>query len=228
MAEGSWRSYCRIVTSTIRILIVDDHALHRDGARGVLARHDDLDVVGDAGSAEMALALVDRLVPDVVLMDIRMPGMGGIEATRRIRAAHPGVHVLVVSAYDDDEYVRGALEAGASGHLSKAAPGRELAEAIRAAAAGHTVVSPDVLVRLLVGRAEVPGRPTLSERESAVLQCLARGLTSRQIAAELHISPRTVERHCESIYARLAVHSRTEAVVAAFAAGMVRGPVGPS
>lgn len=211
----------RSVTPVIRVLVVDDHALHRDGARAILAQHPDIEMVGDADSAEMALALVDRLLPDVVLMDIRLPGMGGIEATKRIRTDHPGVRVLVVSAYNDDEYVRGALEAGAAGHLSKAAPGRELAEAIRTVAAGHTVVPPDVLVRLLVGPEGVPGAPALSERERAVLECLARGLPNRQIAERLHISPRTVERHCESLYAKLAVHSRTEAVVAAFASGLV-------
>ncbi|HEY3547420.1 MAG TPA: response regulator transcription factor [Propionicimonas sp.] len=211
------------MTPVIRVLVVDDHALHRDGARSILAQHDDLEVVADADSGEMALTLVDRLVPDVVLMDIRLPGISGIEAARRIRTAHPDVRVLMVSAYDDDEYVRGALEAGASGHLSKTAPGQELVEAIRSVAAGHTVVRPDVLVRLLATAADAPSGPGLTEREREVLDCLGRGMANHQIAAALHISPRTVERHCAALYAKLAVHSRTEAVVTAFAAGLLRG-----
>src|SRR5665647_3367796 len=107
----------------IRVLVVDDHALHRDGARGILSQHADIEVIEEAGSGEMALALIDRLLPDVVLMDIRLPGVSGIEATRLIRARYPSVRVLMVSAYDDDEYVRGALQAGASGYLCKTAPG---------------------------------------------------------------------------------------------------------
>lgn len=211
------------MTPVIRVLVVDDHALHRDGARSILAQQDDLEVVADADSGEMALTLVDRLLPDVVLMDIRLPGISGIDATRRIRAAHPEVRVLMVSAYDDDEYVRGALEAGASGHLSKTAPGEELVEAIRSVAAGHTVVRPDVLVRLLSTLPGVQSGPGLTEREQTVLDCLARGMSNHQVAAALHISTRTVERHCAALYAKLAVHSRTEAVVTAFASGLLRG-----
>ena len=209
----------------IRVLVVDDHALHRDGARGILSQHADIEVIEEAGSGEMALALIDRLLPDVVLMDIRLPGVSGIEATRLIRARYPSVRVLMVSAYDDDEYVRGALQAGASGYLCKTAPGRELAKAIRAVAAGSSVVEPAVLARLLVvAPSTPPAESSLSERERAVLDLLAHGLTNRQVATRLNISPRTVERHCESIYAKLAVHSRTEAVISAFASGLVRGP----
>ncbi|MHB1065689.1 MAG: response regulator transcription factor [Georgenia sp.] len=209
----------------IRVLVVDDHALHRDGARGILSQHADIEVIEEADSGEMALALIDRLLPDVVLMDIRLPGASGIETTRLIRARYPAVRVLMVSAYDDDEYVRGALQAGASGYLCKTAPGRELAKAIRAVAAGSSVVEPGVLTRLLaVEPSTSPAENSLSERERAVLDLLAQGLTNRQVATRLYISPRTVERHCESIYAKLAVHSRTEAVISAFASGLVRGP----
>jgi len=213
------------VTPVTRVLVVDDHALHRDGARGILNQHADIEVVGEADTGEMAVALVGRLEPDVVLMDVRLPGMSGIEATRIIRDAHPDVRVLVVSAYEDDEYVRGALQAGASGHLSKAAPGHELVEAIRSVVAGRSVVRQDVLARLLATDTDAPDPvPVLSERESAVLDLLAQGLPNKRIAGSLHISPRTVERHCESIYAKLAVHSRTEAVVTAFSIGLLRGP----
>lgn len=212
-----------MTTEVIRVLVVDDHALHREGAREILGQHGDIDVVGDAASGEMALALVDSLEPDVVLMDLRLPGMNGIEATRLIRAHHPDVHVLMVSAYDDDEYVRGALQAGASGYLSKAAPGRELANALRAVATGDSVVKPEVLARLLAlpSTSGATGQG-LSERELAVLGLLALGLQNRQIATRLHISTRTVERHCDGIYAKLAVHSRTEAVVRALASGLLK------
>ncbi|NMM23719.1 MAG: response regulator transcription factor [Phycicoccus sp.] len=208
----------------IRVLVVDDHALHRDGARGILSQHPDIEVVDEADSGEMALALIDRLLPDVVLMDIRLPGVSGIEATRQIRARNPSVRVLMVSAYDDDEYIRGALQAGASGYLCKTAPGRELAKAIRSVASGSTVVEPAVLARLLVVR---PSRSSteggLSEREQSVLDLLAQGLTNKRVAARLNISARTVERHCESIYAKMAVHSRAEAVISGFASGLLRG-----
>ncbi|OZB88728.1 MAG: DNA-binding response regulator, partial [Microbacterium sp. 14-71-5] len=193
------------MTPAIRVLVVDDHALHRDGTRQILAGDADIEVVGDADTGEMALTLAARLSPDVVLMDIRLPGMSGIETTRRLRQTHPAIRVLMVSAYDDDEYVRGALQAGASGHLSKAAPGRELAEAIRLVAQGRSVVAQDILGRLIASHAAVPGaNPGLSVREQAVLDLLAQGLPNREIASLLHISSRTVERHCENVYVKLA------------------------
>lgn len=214
-----------MMPEVIRVLVVDDHALHRDGARGILGQHADINVVGDADSGEMALALIDRLQPHVVLMDIRLPGMNGIETTRQICARYPSVRVLMVSAYDNDEYVRGALQAGAAGYLCKTAPGRELAAGIRAVASGSSVVQPIVLARLFAANPRNSSEAAwLSDREQAVLDLLAQGLSNKQVAARLNISPRTVERHCESIYAKLAVHSRTEAVVSAFATGLLRGP----
>jgi DNA-binding NarL/FixJ family response regulator len=213
-----------VTLDVIRVLVVDDHTLHRAGARGILGQHTDIEVVGDADSGEMALALVDRLEPDVVMMDVRLPGISGIETTRRIRDQHPSVHVLMVSAHDDDEYVRGALRAGASGYLCKTAPGRELADAIRNVAVGGSVVKPDVLARLVaLPDTSASMEPALTDRERAVLELLALGLQNKQVATRLHISSRTVERHCDSIYAKFAVHSRTEAVVQAFAAGILRG-----
>jgi DNA-binding NarL/FixJ family response regulator len=206
----------------IRVLVVDDHALHRDGIRQILGQQPDIQVAGEAESAELALVLVNQLHPSVVLMDIRLPGMNGIDATRRIRRDHPGTRVLVVSAYDDEEYIRGALEAGASGHLSKAAPGRQLIEAVRAVAAGGTVIEPTVLSHLLAGPGTAPLRPAqLTERELAVLELLAHGLHNKQVATRLGISRRTVERHCDNIYDKLGVASRTEAVVQAISAKLV-------
>jgi DNA-binding NarL/FixJ family response regulator len=199
----------------IRVVVVDDHALHRDGTRQILEAHPDLEVVGDANSGEIALALVNQLRPDVVLMDIRLPGMNGIEVTRRLTRDHPDVHVLMVSAYDEDEYVRGALEAGAAGYLSKTAPGKELVQAVRAVAGGTSVLQSGLTARLLAP----PGGPEhsadLTERELSVLSLLAEGLHNREVAARLGISPRTVDRHCDNIYAKLGVGSRTEAVVRA-------------
>ena len=206
----------------ILVLIVDDHALHRDGTRRILEHYSDIEVIGEAESGELALALINQLHPSVVLMDIRLPGINGIETTRRIRERHPDVRVLVITAYEEDEYVRGALEAGASGYLSKTAPGRELVEAVRAVAAGATVLQSGLLASILVGRASsVEG---LTDRELTILQLLATGSLNKQIASQLGISTRTVERHCDHIYAKLGVKSRTEAVVHGIGAKFIRVP----
>ncbi|MDP4014517.1 MAG: response regulator transcription factor [Candidatus Nanopelagicales bacterium] len=204
----------------IRVLVVDDHALHRDGTRQILEQEPDLEVVGDAESGELALAMVSEHRPTVVLMDIRLPGMSGIEATRRISERHPDVRVLVVTAYDDDEYVRGALEAGAAGYLIKTVAARELVEAVRAVATGNAVLQPGLLHSLLADHAV--GADNLTERELAVLRLIADGLRNKQIATRLGISARTVERHCDNIYGKLGVGSRTEAVVRALSNKLVR------
>jgi DNA-binding NarL/FixJ family response regulator len=200
----------------IRVVVVDDHALHRDGTRQILDAHPDLQVVGDANSGEVALALVNQLRPDVVLLDIRLPGMNGIEVARRLTRDHPEVRVLMVSAYDEDEYVRGALEAGAAGYLRKTAPGKELVQAVRAVAGGASVLQSGLTAALLISsRPPERGAADLSERELEVLRLLAEGMHNRELAAQLGISPRTVDRHCDNIYAKLGVGSRTEAVVRA-------------
>ena len=201
-------------SEVIRVIVVDDHALHRDGTRQILAAHPDLQVVGDAASGEEALALVNKLHPGVVLMDIRLPGMNGIEVTRQLTRDHPDVRVLMVSAYDEDEYVRGALEAGAAGYLRKTAPGRELVEAVRAVASGATVLQSDLSARLLAWSHPTDGgSAALTDRELAVLNLITEGLHNKSVAVRLGISPRTVERHCNNIYIKLGVSSRTEAVV---------------
>ncbi len=208
--------------SPIRVVVVDDHALHRDGTRQILEAHEDLHVVGDADSGELALALVNELQPDVVLLDIRLPGINGIEVTRRLARDHPDVRVILVSAYDDDEYVTGGLEAGAAGYLRKTAPGKELVQAVRAVASGANVLEPGLARRLLVSSRQ-PQRTasSLTERELAVLQLLAAGLRNRDVATRLGISARTVDRHCDNIYAKLGVGSRTEAVVRAISNKLV-------
>ena len=206
----------------IRVVVVDDHALHRDGTRQILEAHPDFQVVGDASSGEVALALVNQLRPDVVLMDIRLPGINGIEVTRRLTRDHPEVRVLMVSAYDEDEYVRGALEAGAAGYLSKTAPGKELVQAVRAVAGGTSVLQSGLTARLMgSSRQREPDVADLTEREVAVLGLLAEGLHNREVAARLGISSRTVDRHCDNIYAKLGVGSRTEAVVRAISSRLL-------
>ena len=210
------RNLLSMQSPVIRVVVVDDHALHRDGTRQILQAYPDLQVVGDAASGEVALALVNQLHPDVVLLDIRLPGMNGIEVARRLTRDHPEVRVLMVSAYDEDEYVRGALEAGAAGYLRKTAPGKELVQAVRAVAGGASVLQSGLAARLLISsRQPEQGADQLTERELAVLRLVAAGLHNREVASRLGISSRTVDRHCDNIYAKLGVGSRTEAVVRA-------------
>jgi DNA-binding NarL/FixJ family response regulator len=204
----------------IRVVVVDDHALHRDGTRQILAQHPDLLVVGEAHSGEVAMSIVNEQEPDVVLMDIGLPGMSGVEAARRIREHHPDVRVLMVTGYDEDEYVRGALEAGATGYIRKTAPGRELVDAIRAVAGGATVLQAGLAARLL-GARRVNIHSALTDRELEVLALLVSGLHNKEVAARLFISPRTVERHCNNLYAKLGVGSRSEAIVRALTLKLV-------
>ena len=209
----------------IRVVVVDDHALLRDGTRRILEAHPDLQVVGEAASGEVALALVNQLHPDVVLMDISLPEMNGIEVARRLTQDHPDVRVLMVSAYDEDVYIRGALEAGAAGYLSKTAPGDELVQAVRAVAGGTNVLQSGLMARLLISsRRPERGVADLTERELEVLSLLAEGLHNRELAARMNIGTRTVDRLCDNIYAKLGVSSRTEAVVRAISTKLLIVP----
>ena len=216
------RSLICMEASVIRVVVVDDHALHRDGTRQILDAHPDLRVVGDASSGEIALAVINQVHPDVVLMDIRLPGINGIEATRQLTRDHPHVRVLMVSAYDEDEYVRGALEAGASGYLSKTAPGKDLVQAVRSVARGTRVLQSGLTAPQLSSPPQPGhGAADLTEHELAVLTLLVTGLQKRDIAAKLSISTRTVHRRCDGIYAKLGVGSRTEAVVRAISTNLL-------
>ena len=207
------------------MVVVDDHALLRDGTRRILEAHPDLQVVGEAASGEVALALVNQLHPDVVLMDISLPEMNGIEVARRLTQDHPDVRVLMVSAYDEDVYIRSALEAGAAGYLSKTAPGDELVQAVRAVAGGTNVLQSGLMARLLISsRRPERGVADLTERELEVLSLLAEGLHNRELAARMNIGTRTVDRLCDNIYAKLGVSSRTEAVVRAISAKLLIVP----
>ena len=198
---------------TIRVVVADDHKVVRAGIRELLADEPDIEVVGEArdGREAVELALAQR--PDVIVMDINMPELSGVEATRQIRTAAPGVRVLALTAYQDDPYIYGLLDAGASGYILKTAEGQEIVRAVRATAAGQAAIDPAVAPRL-IARLTQPSAQTdaLTERELAVLRLAARGQTNKQIGVALQISDRTVQNHLANIYAKLNVASRTEAV----------------
>ncbi len=222
------------MTDTIRVLLVDDQALMRMGFAMVLDAEDDLEVVGEAGDGATALAQVRALRPDVVLMDVRMPGMNGIEATERLTAEHPEVRVLVLTTFDLDEYAFAALRAGASGFLLKDAEPAALVTAIRTVASGEAVVAPRVTRRMLElfaphlpVHADAPTSGTdprlaeLTPREVEVLRVVARGLSNAEIAAELVLSEATVKTHVGRILAKLEVRDRVQAVIVAYETGLV-------
>lgn len=209
--------------TTLRVLIVDDHPVVRSGLRGLLEAEPDLDVVGEAGSGEEALALVDQAVPDVVLMDLRMPGLDGAAVTGRIRDAHPSTRVLVLTTYDTDADILRAVEAGATGYLLKDTRREDLVAAVRATARGETVLAPPVAARL-VTRMRRPAHESLTPRELEVLAAVARGLTNADIGRELFIGEATVKSHLLRVFGKLEVDDRTSAVVAAIGRGVLPAP----
>ena len=205
-----------------RVLVVDDHPVVRGGVVGWLAAQPDIDVVGEAGDGMEALAAVAEHRPDVVLMDLRMPRMDGVTATGRILAAHPAVRVLVLTTYDTDADIVRAVEAGATGYLLKDTPLPQLADAVRAAARGETVLAPPVAARL-VSRMRAPAVDALTEREVQVLAGVARGLTNAEIGRELFIGEATVKTHLLRVFAKLGVDDRTRAVLVAVERGLLPG-----
>ena len=237
------------MTDLVRIVVVDDQAMIRGGLRMIIDDEPDLTVVGEAGDGDEAVRVVAASSPHVVLMDIRMPGVDGIEATRRILAADPSPNVLVLTTFQDDDYVFGALRAGASGFLLKDATPDVLLAAIRTVAAGDALVDPAVTGRLLERWSELEGRSSppadvpgaiasLTEREREILVGLARGRSNRELAAELFVSEATVKSHVSSLLLKLGVRSRVQAVILAYEVGVVRpgegghggvlGRIGPS
>jgi DNA-binding NarL/FixJ family response regulator len=214
-----------------RVLIADDQALVRGGFRMILEAQEEIEVVGEAADGLDAIALARELAPDVVLMDIRMPGVDGLEATRRILAAGgAGVHVLMLTTFDADEYVYQALKAGAAGFLLKSAPPERLVAAVRLVTAGEALLAPAITRRLIEDyvRRPAPGDhtpaelATLTERELDVLQLIARGLTNGEIAANLFLSEATVKTHVNHVLQKLDLRNRVQAVVIAYETGLVQ------
>ncbi|MGC5015006.1 response regulator [Streptosporangium sp. DT93] len=205
----------------IRMIIVDDHPVVRDGLRGIFADDDAFEVVGEAADGPEALAVALRTAPDVVLMDLRMPGMSGAEVIGLLREQNPGTHVLVLTTFDDDADVLPAIERGATGYLLKDTPRADLRRAVQAAARGETVLSPSVAGVLAHG-ARTPERQALSRREFEVLGLIARGATNREVAAKLFITEATVKTHLLHVFAKLGVNDRAAAVAAAYEAGLLR------
>ncbi|WP_250007465.1 response regulator transcription factor [Actinoplanes sp. M2I2] len=204
----------------ITILLVDDHPVVRHGLRGMLDAEPDLTVVGEASSGDEGVALAVELRPDVVLMDLRMPGGDGVSATGRLAAVAPGVRVLVLTTYESDRDILRAIEAGAGGYLLKDASPRELADAVRATARGETVLAPSV-ASTLMRQMRRPAPPALSAREAEVLRLVARGLTNADIGKALFISEATVKTHLLRAFAKLDVADRTAAVTTAMEHGLL-------
>ena len=223
----------------IRVGVVDDQAMVRVGLKMILEAEADIEIVGEASDGADAVALVRDHAPDVVLMDIRMPGMDGLAATEQVLAAHPDAHVVILTTFDDDEYVYQALRVGASGFLLKSADGDTLVNAVRVVASGEALLAPEVTRRVIerfAGRdvepavasadpeAHVPSPEAigdLSDREVEVLQLMARGMSNQEIASELFVSPTTVKTHVSHILTKLGVRDRVQAVVEAYDSGIV-------
>ncbi|SFP75338.1 DNA-binding response regulator, NarL/FixJ family, contains REC and HTH domains [Actinomadura madurae] len=220
---------------TIRVVLADDQPLIRAGLRVLVADTPDMEIVGEAGTGAEAVALAERAAPDVVVMDIRMPDMDGIEATRRIT----GAHVLMLTTFDDDEYVYGSLRAGASGFLVKDMALEEILAAIRVVANGDALIAPSVTRRLIAefaARPEPRSEPALeprradgvTDREREVLTLVGRGMTNAEIAEELYISVATAKAHVARLLAKLGARDRVQLVIAAYELGLVTPPTGGS
>jgi NarL family two-component system response regulator LiaR len=210
----------------LTVLIADDHPLVREALHRALDVEEDMKVVAEASDGEEAVKLASELKPDVVVMDIVMPKVNGIEATRKIKEIAPDTAILILTAYDDEEYVLGLLDAGAAGYLLKSARGRDLVGAIRAIRAGESVLHPNIIARLLK-RATVTvvkenkAQGLLSERESEVLRLVALGMSNKEVAEKLFLSQRTVKAHLTSVFNKLNVASRSEAIVKGLQWGLV-------
>jgi DNA-binding NarL/FixJ family response regulator len=206
----------------IKLLIVDDHPVVRDGLRGMFAGDPRFEVLGEAGNGHEALAVARSVRPDVILMDLRMPGMDGVTTIRTLKEQGFTARVLVLTTYDTDSDVLPAIRAGATGYLLKDTPREELFRAVSAAHRGESVLSPSVAGRLM-GELRTPAQDSLSQRELEVLTLISRGSTNRETAAKLFISEATVKTHLLHVYAKLGVRDRAAAVAAAFERGLLGG-----
>ncbi len=204
----------------IKLLIADDHPVVRDGLSAMFEREPGFEVLGEASDGAEAIRLAQSLAPDVILMDLRMPGMDGLTAITELARRRVPARVLVLTTYDTDSYVLPAIEAGATGYMLKDAPRAELVRAVRAAAQGQAVLSPAVTARLM-SRVRTPGTGPLSQRELEVLELVAGGATNREAAARLFITEATVKTHLLNIYAKLGVGDRAAAVAEAFNRGLL-------
>ena len=218
------------MSEAIRILLVDDQRLMREGLRVLLALESDLEVIGEADNGEAALNAYEALQPDVVLMDVRMPGMDGVEATWRLRERWPKARIVILTTFDDDEYVFEALRAGALGYLLKDVSGHDLAQAVRTVAAGGALIEPSVAAKVVAEFASMapPARDVdaglaepLSEREVQILRLLAGGLTNRQIAERLSMAEGTIKNYVTNILGKLGARDRTQAAIRARKVGLL-------
>ena len=213
----------------IRVIIAEDHAVVREGTRQIIERQEDIEVVGEAANGAEAVALVERVNPDVALVDISMPVMSGIEATEKIKATRPGTAVLILTAYDDDQYIFALLGAGAAGYLLKDVPAAEVVRAIRSVHAGEPVLHP-AIARKVLARFATEGQveqsvssddDLLTKRERDILRLAACGMSNSRIADHLSVSIRTVQAHLTHIFDKLGVGSRTQAVIAGLRRGFI-------
>jgi len=215
----------------IRLLLVDDQPMFREGLHLILGQQKDFEIVGEAGDGLSAIELTLRIKPDVVLMDLRMPNLGGVEATQRIKAVAPSVRVIVLTTFEEDEEVFAALRAGATGFLLKDSPTEKLCEAIRLAARGETWLQPSVAAKLVAEFGRMPPRPQphqtgrlleqLSPRELEVLRCLAEGMSNKEIGRKLVLSEGTVKNHMSQVLGKMQVLDRTQAALRARELGLL-------
>ncbi len=212
---------------TIRILLVDDHKIVREGTRQLLEQSGDLTIVAETSRGEDAIRLCNELHPDVVVMDVHMPGMNGLEATKVIRAQHPGTRVLILSAYDDDRYIFPLLDTGATGYLLKTASGADLADAIRAVYRGETALDPQIIWKVRVRHSQtqlyraIGMAEGLTEREMSVLRQVSQGKSNKEVGERLGISNNTVQVHLRNIFGKLSVTDRLQAVSFAVRQGWI-------
>jgi NarL family two-component system response regulator LiaR len=209
-----------------RVIIADDHALLRESMRNLLDRQEDMEVVGEAADGEEAIRLSLKTKPDIAVLDIVMPRLNGIEASKEIKKVSPGTAIIILTAYDDSQYVLGLLEAGAAGYLLKSARGRDVVAAIRAVREGESVLHPSIIAMLLkralgvqVSENKPISRESLTEREIEVLKLAAQGMSNKEIAENLSVTVRTVKAHISNLFAKMDVASRTEAILKAVREG---------
>jgi two-component system, NarL family, response regulator LiaR len=212
----------------IAVLIADDHPLVREALRNLINTQQDMRVIGEAGNGEEAVKLAKELMPDIIIMDIGMPVMNGLEATKIIKRECPGIAILVLTVYTDDEHIIGILEAGAAGYLTKTVLGKDVVRAVQAIVAGEAVLTPSVLLQILGSvksfKQNVPiqnSETNLSSREIHILKLAAKGLSNKTIAANLNLTEGTIKSYLVSIFSKLNVGSRTEAVITGLKTGLV-------